>query len=366
MLLLVACATEAPSQKADERDPAFAVFTPAPKNTSDLDYAIVDEFLTAYVVETGRSLRIRAPSVDTPTGTRVRYGHTSPLRLEGNKILFSEFLPTTKHNVADWVESLVEIGNTRDLTALPRNEQLAYWFNLHNLLVIREIARTYPVRYPSRIEPLGDGASLHDAKLVTIKGVPLSLRDIRTRIVYTNWSDPRVIYGFFHGDLGSPNIRREAWKGATMSADLTDNAKEFVNSLRGVQNTFGPTLVSRHYAEARPYLFPDWPEDLRDHLLAYAEEEVAAIVRTTEEFGFAEYEDRVADLMGGMNGPVVEPLTDNLDGLGFGPPGQQFQKQSMYREYREKQIQLIRKLRRRGATVTIVDERTTDPGEEVQ
>lgn len=358
-LALAGCATAPDSDGSLLAEPTLARFEPQPSSAQTVDYEYVDEFLGAYVLDFGPSLRVRMPRPNPPTGTRLYYGHTSPYRLEGNKIRFSEFLPTTVDVVEDYVDSLVEIGNDLDVTTLPKNEQLAYWFNLHNLLVIREIARTYPVPYPARIEPNGDGVPLNEAKLVEILGVPLSLNDIRQGIVYRHWSDPRVIYGFFHGDLAGPSIRQDAYTADNVARSLDDNAKEFINSLRGVSDVFGPVEVSPIYAEAQAALFPEWPDDFRDHLLQFANEEVAAIVRSAESFNFAGRETRIADLMGGQMGPINAPI--NLAGNSRNVT----QKDQLAQEFLQKQRTLYFRMREKSGARVILDDQPTSSREEV-
>lgn len=279
----------------------FSVFEPAPDDTQkSIDYDVISEALELVVLNTGPSTRLRARNViENRTGSRIQKGHQSPYRLEGNKLILSFFDEETKAAFREYADSLEEIGNQTDISSLSRNEQLAYWLNLHNLLVIATIAEEYPVQNPSRLKVGLDGETLHEAKLVTIKGVPLSLADIRQQIVYRYWNDPRVMYGFFHGDLGSPNITREAYTVSNVGDLLDRNAREFVNSLRGVSNGQGAVLISRHYYEARAGLFPNWPDDLRAHLEQFARKEVVEILIANEAFRPLPYPDDIADIVGG-------------------------------------------------------------------
>lgn len=229
------------------------------------------------------------------------YAHTSPLRLEGNKVVFSRLSHGAKDVIHALRSDLVALGNRVSIPTLPRDEQLAYWFNLHNIIVLSELAKQYPVLHPSRLDVGTDGLTLHEAPLVEIDGVALSLKDIRIGIVYRYWDDPRVFYGFFHGDLASPSIRDEAWTAKTVWSKLRLNAIEFVNSLRGVRQSREKLLVSRLYEEARGTLFVDWPADLRAHLERFADAETKARLAQTQslDVGYSKYEARIADIVGG-------------------------------------------------------------------
>jgi hypothetical protein len=335
----------------------FAKFEPVPDGrTTSVDYSVITDALDAMVFNTGPSLRIRARRRDAQAGTRMIAGHESPYRLEGNKIFFSQFDDETGDAVQDYVDSLVQIGNQLDLTKLSKNEQLAYWYNLHNMVVISQIASNYPVQRPGDMRVGDDRQPLHDAKLVTIDGVALSLSDIRRNIIYRYWDDPRVMYGFFHGDLGSPNINDQAFTGSNVVDMLEKNAREFVNALRGVSNGSNTAYISKHYYEARPGLFPNWPSDLKSHLRDFAEEEVQMILNTRSDFTPMKYPDRTADLVGGE--PRMNLLANGTGSARFSPALVE-----MVEETREKFVEL-RRQGRLGSRVIIIDVPTEDTGPE--
>ena len=96
----------------------------------------------------GPSIRQGAPRVDPRTGTRRIYGHESRFRLEGNRVAFSYLTPEIMTALSEYRADLERIGSTIDLTTLPRNEQLAFWFNLHNVAVIETLAGEYPLSEP--------------------------------------------------------------------------------------------------------------------------------------------------------------------------------------------------------------------------
>lgn len=291
----------------------MAIFEPQPDGrTTDIDYAIIDEWLDATVIYLGPSIRTRAGRPLNPLQTRIKRGHQSDLRLEGNKVPFSQFTQRMDEIAREYADTLVAIGNQAPLTKLPRNEQLAYWLNLHNMLVFAELAENYPISEPRRLVIGENGEQLHDAKIVTIKGVPLSLRDIRRNIVYRYWDDPRVFYGFWHGDLASPTIRKRAWSGQNLASGLDSNAREFVNALRGVDENDGELMVSPLYDELRQAYFPSWPDDLKAHLLQYADAEVSSLISGSGPVSFSQYEDRIADLAGGQ---PYKPISQEYDAL---------------------------------------------------
>ncbi len=280
----------------------LGVFEPRPAGRRDvIDYVGIDRILKNIVVLSGPSLRRRAIRPRPSTGTRIVLGHVSPFRLEGNKVTFSRMTPAQRDAVFANLEDLISFGNQVEITRLPRSAQLAYWFNLHNMLVISEILKRYPIRVPRRLKLGPQSLPFHDAPVVTIHGIALSLRDIRVGIVYRHWPDPRVMYGFFHGDLASPSIRNHAYKADTVWADLDKNAGKFVNALRGVHRRIRDpiALVSPIYGEAKAALFPVWPDDLIEHLNAFAGPSVTSLLEEAPSVAFGPYEERIADMVGG-------------------------------------------------------------------
>ena len=291
------------------------VFTPRPDGqTTTIDYEVHDAVLNGIVLATGPSLRRTATRKALPTGSRLARGHDSPMRLEGNKVIFSQLNEPARNLIYKLTDATVALADRVDISRLSRNEQLAYWYNVHNLLVISTILKHYPARHAGMIKVGPSKTPLHDAPLAVIRGVPLSLRDIRIGIVYRNWNDPSVLYGFFHGDLASPNIRINAWKGDTISKGLASNGTEFVNAMRGVRRRGSKMLVSPIYKEARETLFPDWPTDLRTHLARFAEPPVQQVLAQAQSVRFSRYESRTADIVGGQLARPGSPLVTTIVG----------------------------------------------------
>ena len=284
----------------------FAAFAPRPSLDVKLDFSIWTAALRHAVLSMGPSLRHGSSTPERLIGTRLYRGHDSLYRMEANRVAFSMLDDDVLDSFRLYREDLEQLGGTIDIAALPRNEQLAYWLNLHNVAIMDQIARNYPIVQPSRIEI--DGVPMDEARFITVGGVALSPRDIRTRIVYPNWRDPRVIYGFWRGDIGGPTIQREAFDARNLRMLLGESAREFVNALRGTEKRGRTLHISRIYEEAAPFYFPDLDADLRDHLRAYATDKVSAYLGEVERFRTSIYEPDIADLAGGERQMLYQPV----------------------------------------------------------
>ena len=296
--------------------PQLAVFTPAPaKSDIRIDYGYWDTALKEIVFKMGRSDRRGAPSVQAGKATRFVYGHESRFRLEGNRVLFSFFEDEQLEALTAYRQDLEAVADQVDISTLSRNEQLAFWLNLHNVAVIEQIARNYPAKRPAEIRLGTEETPLDDSPFLTVAGVRLSLRDIRTRIIYPNWQDPKVLYGFFRGEIGGPSIMYDAFDADNVSDLLDEAADEFVNSLRGTERRGSTLHVSRLYEEAMPFFFPDRQDSLRAHLLEYSDEEVRSFIERTSRIEPSIWESDISDLAGAEKDPQYYPGTSAIHGV---------------------------------------------------
>lgn len=280
----------------------LAIFTPTsdPIRTT-IDYEVWDFALKNIVLSMGPSSREGAPWPEPVTGTRIKRGPQSRYRLEGSLVLFRFFDRKVIDSFGEYRRDLEQVADTVDIAALPRNEQLAFWFNLHNVALMEHVAAQWPVREPRKMTV--DGVPLDEARFITLRGIPVSLRDIRENIVFRHWKDPKVIYGFWRGEIGGPHLQSYAYTGGNVGSLLDLAAADFVNSLRGTQRFGNRLQVSQLYAEVAPFYFPDFERDLRAHLARYAEEPVADLLARTSGAAATIREPDIADLHGGARPP---------------------------------------------------------------
>ncbi|MFN6933952.1 MAG: DUF547 domain-containing protein [Tsuneonella sp.] len=336
-----------PALAATEAD--FSQFAPSDDRVATrLDFSVWDTALNWFVLRMGPSLREYAPRPDRSMGTNLVYGHDSPYRLEGNRVAFSLMTDDMRQAVAAYRRELQELPDTVPLARLSRNEQLAFWINLHNAAMIEAIAQSYPVKSPSVVRFEGSMLPLDETPFIEVAGVKMSPRDIRTRIVYPNWRDPIVMYGFWHGEIGGPSLSRNAFTADNLGEELGAAAREFVNSLRGTQKSGDRLLVSRLYLEGRPHYFSNWPQDLRAHLLSYSDDNVAALIGSTSQVDASIVETDIADLSKGEREPeytnIVSEAGPTLDTISTGVIGR------LLAERKEKIDRIVRE-----AKVTVDD-----------
>jgi hypothetical protein len=338
------------------RDNTFVTFTPSDTPNKDkIDYSIWDEAMKNLVISMGPSLRQTAGTPQPSFGTRRIYGHRSRFRLEGSRIMFSFLDNDIRASFTEYRQDLERTADIVDIQALSRNEQLAFWINLHNVAMIEQIANAWPVRQPRTIEI--DGVPLDEARFITVEGVALSPRDIREKIVFANWDDAKVMYGFWRGEIGGPSIQREAYNADNVARLLDRGARDFVNSLRGSQKRGSTLEVSEMFEEAAPFFFPDFNKDVRAHMAIYANEDTQDLLTKTSalEANVKEYD--IADLAGGLREPTYQNITSDGNQVGGRIP------QSMARLLQQREEKFDRIIRN-GRTGTVTFSNIDLPGDE--
>lgn len=295
-LLLSATAGQPAGAQEAGAFPQFAPFDNASRR--HIDYGVWSDLLHDFVLNVPIMDRKPERQRSQLTGSRALTSNESRYRFEANRVAYNLMSDEYRQAITLYREDLEALPSQIDLASLSRNEQLAYWFNLHNVAIIEQIMLEYPVTRINNMRAHGSRENVFDAKILTVDGVPLSLNDIRLRIVYAQWDDARVIYGFFNGAIGGPELPRDAYDASRIWSQLDRNATEFVNSLRGVEVARTELRVSHIYRDAERF-FPDFDTDLRAHLNRYANEETQEQVNDIRPLRTSVEDWHIADLING-------------------------------------------------------------------
>lgn len=136
-------------------------------------------------------------------------------------------------------QSLNKIINTYsklEILKYNKNQQLAYWINMYNMLTIRVILQHYPVKSITDIDKSWFGYSkVWDQNVVKINGKELTLNDIEHRIVRPIWHDPRVHSAVNCASISCPNLSRQAYQGGQINAQLDRSFSTWINSSKGFE-----------------------------------------------------------------------------------------------------------------------------------
>lgn len=128
------------------------------------------------------------------------------------------------------LDSYVHLLATASVETRSRDEQMAFWLNAYNALVLRTVVDHYPIQghspeYPARSIRQIPGA--FERLPHCVAGRTLTLDQIE-QTVLSGFHDPRVYFALGRGAVGSGRLRSEAFTPARLEAQLADVATECV------------------------------------------------------------------------------------------------------------------------------------------
>lgn len=123
------------------------------------------------------------------------------------------------------------------VTSLSRDDQLAYWLNTRNFLIVQAMAEAPNRRRLARLRGTVEApGTMWTDKLITVEGVELSIDDIEQGILLAGFNDDaNILYGLYQGTKSGPSFPKEAFTGGAVRAQLASLGSDFVNSRSGVK-----------------------------------------------------------------------------------------------------------------------------------
>ncbi len=112
------------------------------------------------------------------------------------------------------------------------NDKIAYWLNAYNAFTVKYILDNYPVKSIKDLgadNPIMFVNTAWDKKFFEIEGRKTSLNNIEQRILRQNFKEPRIHFALNCASMSCPKLRKEAYEGSKLDAQLTEQTKEFLN-----------------------------------------------------------------------------------------------------------------------------------------
>ena len=169
----------------------------------------------------------RVSTVDSPSSASA-FSHN-----RFNKVL------QTYVDAKGWVNYKALKKNPKDLEAyldqlaatapedLPRREQLAFWINAYNALIIKGVIDHYPTKSVRKVKPFGGFFSRIKFQ---VGGESYTLNDIEHDIIRTEFSEPRIHFALVCASVGCPILRNRAFMPDTLDEQLDDATFNFINN----------------------------------------------------------------------------------------------------------------------------------------
>lgn len=203
---------------AIEKSQYWSFWDASQNTTATIDHSGWDTLLKQYVI------------IDHPSGI--------------NRFRYADVQKADRQQLNRYVSKLESL----DPRTYNRNEQKAYWINLYNAAVVKQVLEYYPVKNITDVDRNG-GDGPWDEAIVTIMGQRLSLNDIEHRILRPLWKDHKVHFALACGGLGCPDLQPVAYNGRDIRTQLRQAGRDFINHPRGVRLEKGLMRLS--------YIF-DW------------------------------------------------------------------------------------------------------------
>lgn len=200
-----------------------------------------------------------------------------------NKLAFSALTGKILEYLKLYIRFLEQIP----ISTLSRNEQLAYWLNLHNAGVLEHLAVNKKLQRRvkrERGEPTNPGKTWSELRF-TVEEENLSLNDIEQYILLANWQDPLVLYGLFYGVKGTSVPQGEAFSGKTVIAQLEAAAKEYINDSKTIRVKRDKVEVSALHIWNYHTLFSGDQSLLIEHIKTYANAKLMSKLEGVSELG---------------------------------------------------------------------------------
>jgi hypothetical protein len=112
------------------------------------------------------------------------------------------------------------------------SEQLAYWLNAYNALVVAGVVRHWPTR---GVRDLGANFEFFKQREYVAGGRRVSLDDIEHEIIRKRFREPRIHFALVCASISCPRLGREAFRGATLEAQLERQTRQFLTERRNVE-----------------------------------------------------------------------------------------------------------------------------------
>jgi len=206
-LLLIACSNSshaAPPLRSEQAPPAPSATAPAP--TTQPDTAPYARVLRAYLHSDGR------------------FDYAG---LHGDEA-----------RMADLHAYVSSVGAARP-EAWPRDEQLAFYLNAYNALVLLAVERRWP------IDSVMHEDGFFDTDKYTVAGREQTLNELETDVIRGRFHEPRIHFAVNCASLGCPRLWPTPFSARNLERELERRTRVFVRATTTVNREAGRVRVSK-------------------------------------------------------------------------------------------------------------------------
>jgi len=137
-----------------------------------------------------------------------------------------------KANAADMqaIQSVVDGISKENVSALGKQQQLAFYINAYNAWILHEALGKYPTK------SVKDALfTFFTSKRITVAGQQTSFNALEKETIRSKFSEPRVHFALNCASRSCPPLSRQAFTAGNLDGQFETLAKGYVNSERGVK-----------------------------------------------------------------------------------------------------------------------------------
>jgi len=156
------------------------------------------------------------------------------------------------------LDSYVEYLQSLDPRQLPKIKQKAFWMNLYNAEVVRQVLRSSPIDSVLEL-----GSQLWKRKRLKVTLQKMSLDNIEHGVLRPIFDDPRIHFSLATGALGGPNILPQAYTGDNVDYLIEHNTRAFLAHSRGASMQGNRLVLStmfkghqEDFGSVKKFIFP--------------------------------------------------------------------------------------------------------------
>ncbi|NBB73438.1 MAG: DUF547 domain-containing protein [Bacteroidetes bacterium] len=195
--------------------------------------------------------------------------------------------------LAPYLQQLAET----DPANLSEEARLAFWINAYNALTLKLIVDHYPVERIKDITPAGGpsipklNAPWH-VEVGEVGGQMRTLDEIEHEIIRERFDEPRIHFALVCAAVSCPRLRREAFTGARLDAQLDDQARRFLrtrakNQIPAGDDAIRLSRIFKWFEED----FGENTDDVQRYLAPYFEGAVQAKLQAAAyDVGYLDYD----------------------------------------------------------------------------
>jgi len=148
-------------------------------------------------------------------------------------LVYYRALRSDRSGLDGYVASLA----TENVSSVSRDEQIAFWINAYNAIVLRTVIDNYPIGQRSSDVPAGSIRQIPGAFDRTEHRVARQLvtLDQIEQAILTKFDDPRIFLSLGRGAVGSPRLRSEPFTRERLEIQLAEAARECTEDSQCIQ-----------------------------------------------------------------------------------------------------------------------------------